>query len=155
MTIPGHMFRAICGQAEATYPDECCGVVFARVDAPGKLTRVRPCRNAQDELHALDPEVFPRTARDAYFVDPGDLLAIARETRERNEVVRVIYHSHPDADAYFSEEDQRRAISNGEPVFPEVQYLVVSVRRGTFDRARLFEWNPKNGAFGAVEPGSE
>lgn len=151
MTIPGPMLQQINDHAEAVYPEECCGVVFARVEAPDALTRVRRCRNAQDDFHALDPDTFPRTALTAYFIDPKDLLAIEKETRDRGEFVRVIYHSHPDAEAYFSEEDQRRAISHGEPLFPDVQYLVVSVKLKKAQQIRMFAWDAKKRTFLKIE----
>ena len=47
--------------------------------------------------------------------------------RSDNPVV-VIYHSHPDVGAYFSDEDQDKALFLGEPIFP-VSYLVVDVRQ--------------------------
>ena len=151
MTIPGQMLRQINDHAEAVYPEECCGVVFAHLAAPDTLTRVRRCRNAQGDFHALDPQAFPRTARTAYFIDPPDLLAIEKETRDRGEFVRVVYHSHPDAEAYFSEEDQRRARSHGEPVFPGVQYLVISVKLKKAEQIRMFEWDTKSRTFIGTE----
>ncbi len=147
MKIPEEMMRDIREHAEAAYPEECCGVVFAQADAPDELTGIRQCGNAQNEFHELDPKAFPRTARNAYFIDPKDLLAVGRECREREERVRVIYHSHPDAGAYFSEEDQRFAVVDGEPLHPEVVYLVVSVNNGRAGESALFEWNSASKSF--------
>jgi len=96
---------AIRKHAEADYPAEACGVLLVR---PGAVEerRLRACRNIQDELHAKDPGRFPRTARTAYYIAHEDLLDIGRREGEGFEV-RVIYHSHVDAGAYFSETDRR------------------------------------------------
>jgi proteasome lid subunit RPN8/RPN11 len=141
MNIPDDMMEEIREHAEAAYPEECCGVVTASADAPDELARVRRCKNSQDQFHKLDPHTFPRTNRNAYFMDPKDLLAIERECRERDERVRIIYHSHPDAGAYFSEEDRRCAVVDGAPLHPAVDYLVVSVRDGKAGESELFMWN--------------
>jgi proteasome lid subunit RPN8/RPN11 len=141
MNIPKHLFSEIGEHSESAYPEECCGVVLAKNNSPDQLIRVHRCSNAQDQFHELDPIRFPRTNRNAYFIDPKDLLAIERECREREERVRVIYHSHPDAGAYFSEEDQRCAVVDGEPLHSGVDYLVVSVRDKNAGASALFEWN--------------
>jgi proteasome lid subunit RPN8/RPN11 len=44
--------------------------------------------------------------------------------------VAVIYHSHVDAGAYFSETDRRQALVGGEPAYPNAVYVVTSVVAG-------------------------
>ena len=75
-----------------------------------------------------DPGRFPRTARTAYYIAHEDLLEIGRREGEGFEV-RVIYHSHVDAGAYFSETDRRNAMVDGVPAYPQTTYVVV-VGRG-------------------------
>ena len=65
--------------------------------------------------------------------------------------MRVIYHSHVDAGAYFSEEDERIALSEGGPAYPGVSYLVVSVTGGKVGEASLFAWDERKRAFLKVE----
>ena len=48
----------------------------------------------------------------------------------------VIYHSHVDAGAYFSETDRRQALVGGEPAYPGAVYVVTSVVRGARRRDR-------------------
>ena len=127
LIIPDEMLRVIHDQAEEEYPDECCGMVIGNRDDPASVTRVRRCRNVQDEYHEKDPERYPRKSKTAYLIDPMELLKIDRELRAKNEAIRVIYHSHIDVAAYFSEEDVRRALMFGEPIYPEADYLVLSV----------------------------
>jgi [CysO sulfur-carrier protein]-S-L-cysteine hydrolase len=153
--LPPELFKIICLQAEKEYPAECCGVVLST--RGGDALRVRPCRNAQDEFHARDPDQFPRTSRAAYFMEPSELLALHKEAREAGEEIRLIYHSHVDAPAVFSEEDTRMALDRGEPLYPGVRYLVLSVVSGSVREAQVFAWEAgvrrfvkKEGNFHAV-----
>lgn len=146
-SIPADFLQSIRSQAERDYPHETCGMLLGPASESSKVTRLRPCRNVQDLYHAQDPAVFSRTGRTAYFIDPGELLTIQKENRQNHEEIRVIYHSHCEAGAYFSEEDQRVAISEGKPCYPGVQYLVVSVLEGKSAGTALFRWNETLGSF--------
>lgn len=131
---------AIRRQAEAEYPAECCGVVLVRNDDHAER-RVHSCRNIQDALHAKDPERFPRSSRTAYYMAHEDLLEISRREME-GYGVHVIYHSHVDAGAYFSETDRRSALVDGHPAYPGATYVVVAVGNGRAGEARAFRWEP-------------
>jgi proteasome lid subunit RPN8/RPN11 len=98
-----------------------------------------PCRNIQDELHARDPARHPRPARTAYYIAHEDLLEISRRQVDGCEV-RVIYHSHIDAGAYFSDTDRRQAMVDGQPTYPGTTYVVVSVTDGHAADVRAFRW---------------
>jgi proteasome lid subunit RPN8/RPN11 len=115
--------------ATESYPEECCGFVFA----DGGLRRGR---NIQGALHAADPIAFPRDARRGYSFAVEDMFAIEQSLETANPVV-VIYHSHPDTEPYFSDEDSGRAVVGGRPVYP-VAHLVVAVQQGRATEARLF-----------------
>jgi proteasome lid subunit RPN8/RPN11/molybdopterin converting factor small subunit len=128
--------EAIRGQAKEEYPFESCGVILAR----GDQRRLLRCRNAQNELHARDPQRYPRDARTAYYIDPKDLLRIGDLERE-GFAVAVIYHSHVDTGAYFSETDRRQALVGGEPAYPNAVYVVTSVVGGRVDAMAAFRWN--------------
>ncbi len=134
--IPTEIIEAIDAQARAEYPNECCGLL---VELDGRLHQVA-CRNLQDEMHARDPERFPRTARTAYFIEPRVIV-------DNAEQMRCIYHSHPDHGAYFSDEDQLVAAPFGEPSYPGVCYLVVSVQDGEVADRRLYVWDEGTGRF--------
>jgi len=128
--------EAIRSQAGEEYPHESCGVILSR----GGERRLLRCRNAQNELHARDPERYPRDARTAYYIDPKDLLRIGDLEREGFGVA-VIYHSHIDAGAYFSETDRRQALVGGEPAYPSAVYVVTSVMAGAVDDMKAYRWN--------------
>jgi proteasome lid subunit RPN8/RPN11 len=84
---------------------------------------------------------YPRDARTAYYIDPKDLLRIGDLERQGFDVA-VIYHSHVDAGAYFSETDRRQAVVGGEPAYPGAVYVVTSVVRGVVDAVAAFRWDP-------------
>jgi proteasome lid subunit RPN8/RPN11 len=98
------------------------------------------CRNVQNDLHARDPQRYPRDARTAYYIDPADLLRIGRLEGE-GFAVSVIYHSHIDAGAYFSETDRRNALLGDEPAYPTATYVVTSVLGGRVDAMAAFRWD--------------
>lgn len=137
--------EAIQRHARADYPAECCGVLLVRPGASGDR-RLLACRNIQDELHARDAGRFPRTARTAYYIAHEDLLEIGRREGEGFEV-RVIYHSHVDAGAYFSETDRRNAMIDGVPAYPQATYVVVAVADGLVAETRAHRFSAETHEF--------
>ena len=138
--------EAIRVQAVEEYPFESCGVILSR----GPERQLLRCRNAQNELHARDPVRHPRDARTAYYIDPKDLLRIGDLERQGFDVA-VIYHSHVDAGAYFSETDRRQAVVAGEPAYPGAVYVVTSVVRGVVDAIAAFRWDADHRDFLQME----
>jgi proteasome lid subunit RPN8/RPN11 len=156
-TLVAEELAAIQRQAVGEYPYESCGVILAR----GEERRLVPCRNIQNELHAKDPARHPRDARTAYYIDPKELLMIGRLEGEGFRV-RVIYHSHVDAGAYFSETDRRQALVGGEPAYPDATYIVTAVVGAggpgaagvappRVEAVAAFRWNEKRRDFVPVE----
>ncbi|MDP3920008.1 MAG: M67 family metallopeptidase [Candidatus Omnitrophota bacterium] len=145
--VSENFLKQIIQQAEAEYPNECCGMILGPKSQVGNMTKLRPCRNVQDDYHQKDPEIFKRDAKAAYFIDPRELLEIQKEARESGEEIRVIYHSHINVGAYFSDEDKRAATAEGEPVYPGVAYLVVSVVEGKAKGHNTFTWNDERKDF--------
>jgi proteasome lid subunit RPN8/RPN11 len=136
VSLTAHELDAIQRQAVEEYPRESCGVVLAR----GAERRLLPCRNVQDDLHARDPARYPRDARTAYYIDPADLLRIGRLESD-GFAVTVIYHSHVDTGAYFSETDRRQALVGGEPAYAAATYVVTSVVGGRVEAVAAFRWD--------------
>jgi proteasome lid subunit RPN8/RPN11 len=129
----------IVAQAEREFPLECCGFIIG--DA--SVEEVRPIANIQDRMHAKDPTAFPRDARTAFLMEPREHLTVMNEVDSRKLALRVVYHSHPDHDAYFSPTDRAQACSfdPSEPDYPGTVYLVMSIRAGKFARAAAFAWD--------------
>jgi adenylyltransferase/sulfurtransferase len=124
MNLP---FKDIVAHAKACYPRECCGFVLA----DGRFLPIDNLAKGADE----------------YEMDPSQQLK-AEQAGE----IAVIVHSHPEVGAYFSARDKARALFDPEtPWFPGVQYLVVSIRNGRVDGAKLFTWNPVTKDFSGEE----
>jgi proteasome lid subunit RPN8/RPN11 len=120
------------------HPEECCGLVLSR----DGLDVVRRIPNIQNQLHAKDPREHPRDARVAYFMDPKELGAALREAEQPGARLRVFYHSHPEHGAYFSEEDERRAMAwENEPAYPDAIFVVVSVYGREVRDRRAYAWD--------------
>jgi len=133
--------------AERAYPRECCGVVLSVANAD----QVRPITNIQDRLHTEDPIQNPRDATIAYYMDPQELYAVLRESEDLAHPIRVFYHSHPDHGAYFSAEDEARAMAWDEPAYPGAYYLVVSVAKGSVKDRLAVAWDATNRKFAPVD----
>ena len=55
--------------AQEAFPEECCGVILT----DGAVDQVHRLKNIQNQLHALDPQTYPRTATIAYAMDYKEL----------------------------------------------------------------------------------
>jgi len=139
-TITRASLDAIIAQAEREFPNECCGFIIG----DDRLEEVRPVANIQNRKHAEDPAAFPRDARTAFLMEPKEHLAVLNEIDRRKLALRIVYHSHPDHDAYFSATDRAQACSfdPNEPDYPDTAYVVMSIRGGKFARAAAFVWDP-------------
>ena len=128
LRLQHHALAAMFAHAREEYPNECCGAV---VHQEGR-DQVWRFTNIQDRLHAENPTDAPRTAATAYTPEPKDLFAALKAGEAPGASLTVFYHSHPPHavnGAYFSEEDQTRAMFGDEPAYPDVVYLVVSDAR--------------------------
>lgn len=124
--------RRIYDHAKRTYPQECCGFV--------RRSAVRECRNAVAESAASN-----RTVATGYAFTPADTLELYNSL-DSDDPALVVYHSHPDAGAYMSAEDQRFAVLDGMPVLP-VAHLVVDVTAQGVRGARLFRFDERGRAY--------
>jgi proteasome lid subunit RPN8/RPN11 len=145
VTLDRAALAAIFAHARETHPDECCGAV---VNVGGR-DQVRRFTNIQGRLHAENPADFPRDATTAYTPEPRELLEVLRAADQPGTRLAFFYHSHSKNGAYFSGEDQARAMFDGDPAYPEVTYLVVSDAREP-DEARAFRWNEPTHDFAEV-----
>ena len=102
MLLTQEAWTEISRHAQETFPEECCGVIFSA----GTTDQVVRVKNIQNRLHALDPQTYSRTATIAYAMDPLELDSVIRQGEERGRRLKAFYHSHPNHDAYFSDEDK-------------------------------------------------
>jgi len=135
--IPAAALEQIARHARETYPAECCGLLLA--DANGDL-RFQAIQNIAGTAEGA--ATSGRGQRDGYVMDPKALLLALEAAERAGGSLWAIVHSHPDVGAYFSGEDKHKALDDdGEPLWPGVRYLVVSVRAGNVDSARLYTWD--------------
>ena len=146
-SIGKNLLVVIHFQAREEYPDECCGVILGNPQNSDEDIVFR-CINIQNQLHENDPENYPRDAKTAFTIDPRDLLAIEKKSRTNGWTIKMFYHSHPEHDAYFSDEDKKMALSDlGEPWYPDAIHLVVSVYNGEIKDQAQFAWDPGKKTF--------
>lgn len=121
--------------ARAEHPRECCG--YLRGD------EVVRCRNAQAEgEHPTHPE---RGAETGFVIAGRELMDFARAF-STDRPPTVVYHSHTNGHAYFSEVDRMNAAPGGVPAYP-VQHLVVGVTAEGVREAAIFGWSDDDRGF--------
>jgi proteasome lid subunit RPN8/RPN11 len=127
--------------------EESCGFLVGPATDGRRLDGIVPMVNRANALHRLDPEQYPRTARTYFDIDSMKFEAAIRRGDADGRPVKVLYHSHLDAGAYFSPTDAEVAkMGQGEPPW-DLAYLVTSVRAGGVDDRKLFVWDLGSKAF--------
>jgi proteasome lid subunit RPN8/RPN11 len=139
--------------------EEACGFLRGPATDPLLCDEAVALENLANKLHALDPETYFRTARTFFAFNEKKFDDAVRASESAGRPVKVLYHSHLDAGAYFSPTDAA-VMSFGEPPREEggqakigpgpqwpLAFLVISVGRSAegasptvLDR-RLFVWH--------------
>ena len=127
--------------------EESCGFLVGPAAEPLFVDGLVPMENRASKLHALDPESYPRTGRTYFDLDPMSFDREVKAREARGQPVKVLYHSHLDVGAYFSETDAAAATAGGDEPAYDLGYLVTSVRSGTVDDHKLFVWDSAARAF--------
>lgn len=133
--------------------EEACGYLSGPAIDPLLCDETVPMANVASKLHALDPVAFFRTARTFFSFNEKKFEDAVARGRAAGRPVKVLYHSHLDAGAYFSPTD-RAVMSLGSPPTEEggavelgpgpawpLAFLVTSVRAQGVDDHRLFVWD--------------
>lgn len=144
LRVPRPILESVFREARAAYPAECCGWLTGPADGDA-VDGIRPAANAQEA--GAHPTAAERTAETAYVFNSGDLLAL-NGSLDTDTPARIIYHSHPNGRAYFSETDRTVATSpwGDGPAYP-VQQLVVGIDAERVVEAALFGWDDEAGGF--------
>jgi len=102
-------------EAEAAYPDECCGFLLGKIEEDGEKSAVEalPVQNTRE-----DGEKYHR-----FKIESADFMRSEREAARRGIAVTGIYHSHPDHPAAPSDYDTAHAL-------PFYAYIIVNVNKG-------------------------
>jgi proteasome lid subunit RPN8/RPN11 len=140
-----NVIKEIYRLAIEQYPRECCGLILKQ--------GIRPCPNIQDQLHQADPINYPRNSTTAFAFSASDSLFLSRNIDTENPV-KIIYHSHPDVGAYFSDTDKANALYEGQPIYP-VDHLVIDVQSHGVLCSKIFRFIEKDYKLIAILPGSK
>lgn len=135
---------------------EACGYLVGPADEPLVCDEAVVMPNMANKLHEMDPETYFRTARTFFAFNEKRFDDAVRRGGESGRPVKVLYHSHLDAGAYFSATD-RAVMSMGSPPEKEgdparlgpgpawpLAFLVTSVREGVVDAHELFVWDGRD-----------
>lgn len=155
ITISRAALAAVEADAIAGYANdsEACGYLSGPADDAPRCDEHVSMPNMANKLHALDPEQYFRTARTFFAFNEKKFDDAVRRGKESGRPVKVLYHSHLDAGAYFSPTD-KAVMSFGEPPAVEggpavmgpgpawpLAFLVTSVCEGKIAEHRLFVWS--------------
>jgi proteasome lid subunit RPN8/RPN11 len=110
--------------AQATYPQECCGVILGKITPEYKeILEIREAENSWSEDVG---ELLPfggKDKRERFFIAPEFLLLCQKEARDRQLSILGFYHSHPEHPAQPSECDRLLA-------WREYSYIIIAVFQG-------------------------
>ncbi len=135
------ILREIYSALAPVYPAEGCGIV---TEDRAQIPKVVVSQNLTNSLNTLDPGQYSRRAENGYVLDTRLIVAAERA----GEILRIIFHSHPDVGVYFSAEDTQKALvdwgDGPELAYPDVDYLVVAVNKGKVSHSGLFRYLDKS-----------
>jgi [CysO sulfur-carrier protein]-S-L-cysteine hydrolase len=128
--------------------EEACGYLTGPAGDAFYCDEAVPLANLANRYHAVDPETYPRTGRTYFLIDPLKFAKAMEASEASGRPMRVLYHSHLDVGAYFSETDAAAATMGGDaPSYLGLRYLVTSIRQGVVDDHKLFAWDATTKSF--------
>ncbi|MEM7607879.1 MAG: Mov34/MPN/PAD-1 family protein [Myxococcota bacterium] len=137
LQLSSELLAAVESHALATYPSECCGFLRGPAADVGRVDERIPLENQADRYHTMDPETFPRTSRTYFKINEMKAARLVDESSAAGTPIKVLYHSHCDAGAYFSAEDASTFSQNQTLMWP-FAFLVVSVEDGQVTDRKLW-----------------
>lgn len=143
LRIPRAVIELLTEEAKRAYGthEEACGYLTGPADDELLADRAVPMANLANRYHTLDPEAYPRKGNTYFLLDSRKFQLAIDSGPSEGRPVKVLWHSHLDVGAYFSETDAAAANMGGtEPANP-LAYLVTSVRAGVVDDHKLFVWD--------------
>ena len=113
ITLPVTLSTEIEAHGQRAYPEECVGALVGSFDQGSASFVV-------DQLLPMENQSIGSGRRE-FSIDPRDYLHAERAADAAGRRLIGFYHSHPDADVYFSETDLRFAQ-------PNFVYIIVSIQ---------------------------
>jgi S-sulfo-L-cysteine synthase (O-acetyl-L-serine-dependent) len=127
LRVPSDVLSTIRGHAAGAYPDECCGALIGRESGP--------VAEAFELSNTTDLE-----RRRRFLIGPEDYRAAEARATESGGELLGFYHSHPDHPAVPSAFDLEHA-------WPNMRYMIVSVRAGRPEEARSWRLRADRSGF--------
>ena len=149
--LPQHILDQCFDEGVQCYPEEACGLITGLKGELLQNLEFLPMKNVMTLYHERDPEHFPRTNLDGYFIEPLKFVKVEKQLAAHGRCIKLIFHSHPDVGAYFSEKDKSDALWNGEARYPDVDYLVCGITKGKPDGAIIARYNASLKDFDIVQ----
>jgi len=149
LTALGSVIASVDREALDAYAlgEESCGLLVGPASEPQRIDGIIPMVNRASALHKLDPVAYPRTGRSYFDVDSLKFEVARRRGESAGRPVKVLYHSHVDAGAYFSATDAEVArMGHTEPPW-DLAYLVTSVVGGRIAGRALYIWDARKRDF--------
>jgi proteasome lid subunit RPN8/RPN11 len=116
--LPDAVSSAIRDHGARAYPDECCGALLG--DESGQVV---------EALELSNTSSLERRRR--FLIGPDEYRAAEKRADEIGQTLIGFYHSHPNHPAIPSAFDLEHA-------WPNMRYLIVSVRGGRPEEARTW-----------------
>ena len=146
LRITKEVMDKIDADALRCYPSEACGFAFGPADDVSLIDDMRVEENEADKYHKLDPETFPRTSEMYFKINELRAQRSFEEAQSEGRPLKVIYHSHCNALAYFSDEDAATFASDNVLMWP-CAFIVVSVIDGKIKERKLHVHTPGTNSF--------
>jgi proteasome lid subunit RPN8/RPN11 len=125
---------AMTEHARASYPEECCGALFARTEGEARdVLRAVPAGNARETERAR-----------RYLIGPDTLQELEAQAAETGLEVVGFYHSHPDHPAEPSAFDVEHA-------WPWYSYIILPVSGGDVGAPRAWRLRDDRSGFDAED----
>ena len=129
LKIAEEAIKTMQQDAEAAYPNECCGFILGReVDE----------RFVEEAFSAQNSKAGDRPRQ--FEISPADYMKAERYAAEKGLSLLGVYHSHPDHPAYPSEHDLKQAV-------PHFSYIIYSVQDGKINDVSCWRLNASGQEF--------
>jgi proteasome lid subunit RPN8/RPN11 len=127
LLLPDDALASIRDHGAAAYPDECCGALIG--DESGQVMEALALSNTTTD---------ERKRR--FLIGPDEYRAAEKRASETGRTLIGFYHSHPNHPAVPSAFDLAHA-------WPNLRYLILSVRGGRPEEARTWRLREDRSAF--------
>lgn len=114
LALPRNLYHEMLEQAQAEFPNECCGLLAGTVRPSGEADQL-----AVGEVQLRYPLINERASPSEFYSAPFKEI---RDIDRRGLQLLAIYHSHPTTDPIPSRTDHERSY------YPEVMNLIISLK---------------------------